>query len=441
MASPIYTPVTNFADDERNNAGGRSTVRTAQLDAELAAVEVALNGIGTNLNKIQRDDGKLLDKVIYSYNFSSEALAVINTTWNPRGQWVTATAYEVSDLVEEAGNAYVVSEAHTSGVFATDYAAGKLQIFITSSGISTNMQQVVQATTMAEARELLGSETTGDALFTSELPADARTILSVLSATEIDTLIDAINIKQIQHIAATVAANALTITLNPTTLAFRSTTLNDGAITLVELASPITVVVPDTATLGTTSAIAAKLQVYAINNAGTIELAVVFLSAGNQINEANLLTTVAISPSADSANVVYSTNLRTSVAHRSVGYIEITEAAAGVWATAPTLVQGAGGVNNRPPVQTMQNLTGSRAYATTYTNNTMSMIYVWVTGTLATNTQTLTATVNGVTVGVSSSFDGTGGTFRPHVSFVVPIGGTYAVTATGGALTIWTELR
>jgi hypothetical protein len=41
--------------------------------------------------------------------------------------------------------------------------------------------------------------------------------------------------------------------------------------------------------------------------------------------------------------VFYSTTARSSVAYRVVGYVEITEATAGTYATAPTLVQGNGG--------------------------------------------------------------------------------------------------
>lgn len=39
--------------------------------------------------------------------------------------WVTATAYALHDRVSNGGNYYVCTEAHTSGTFATDLAAGK----------------------------------------------------------------------------------------------------------------------------------------------------------------------------------------------------------------------------------------------------------------------------------------------------------------------------
>jgi len=42
--------------------------------------------------------------------------------------WATSTGYVVGDMVEEAGTNYTCIEAHTSGTFATDLAAGKWQV-------------------------------------------------------------------------------------------------------------------------------------------------------------------------------------------------------------------------------------------------------------------------------------------------------------------------
>lgn len=42
-----------------------------------------------------------------------------------RGAWATTTAYALADLVTDGGLFYVCAEAHTSGTFATDLAAGK----------------------------------------------------------------------------------------------------------------------------------------------------------------------------------------------------------------------------------------------------------------------------------------------------------------------------
>jgi hypothetical protein len=151
------------------------------------------------------------------------------------------------------------------------------------------------------------------------------------------------SIQKISDLDASVAANALTITINAGVWDFRSTTLTDGTPVTRTLSSPVSIVVPSGATLGTTNGNRARLAILAINNAGIIETAIINLSGGNNLDESGLISTTAVSAAANANNVAYSTTARSNVAYRVVGYIEITEATAGTWATAPTLVQGSGG--------------------------------------------------------------------------------------------------
>lgn len=85
--------------------------------------------------------------------------------------------------------------------------------------------------------------------------------------------------------------------------------------------------------------------------------------------------------------------------------------------------------------QTWQNLTGSRAYGTTYTNTTGKPISVFsITNGVS---STLSASVSGVTAANSNT---TGS--ASVVFFIVPPSATYVVTAGGGAtLVTWSELR
>jgi hypothetical protein len=144
---------------------------------------------------------------------------------------------------------------------------------------------------------------------------------------------------------ASVEANALTVTINPCTLHFRSTTLTDGSPSPITSNTAKTVTVPSGGTLGTTNGNIAKLAILAINNAGTLEAAIVNVSNGINLDESGLITTIAVGTGSDSAGVVYSTTARSNVAYRVIGYIDITEATAGTWATAPSLVQGFGGLS------------------------------------------------------------------------------------------------
>ena len=245
--------------------------------------------------------------------------------------------------------------------------------------------------------------------------------------------------KQLQSITATVASNALTLGLNSTTLDFRSTTLTNGVPNTRTVSGALSLVVPSGATLGTTSAQAARVILLALDNAGTVELAVTNQSGGLNLDEAGLMSTTAISASASSASVVYSTTARTNVPYRVVGFIDITEATAGTWASAPTLVQGIGGQALATMAgigygQTWQNVTGSRAASTTYYNTTGRPIIACITTYVAIN---YSSYVNGVLVGGNG---GDGSVFaRDQTTLVVPPGGSYYTTSAG--ITNWAELR
>ena len=50
-----------------------------------------------------------------------------------KGTWTTSTAYKVDDIVLRGGTAYIALTAHTSGVFTTNLAAGCWEIFTTGA--------------------------------------------------------------------------------------------------------------------------------------------------------------------------------------------------------------------------------------------------------------------------------------------------------------------
>ncbi|PPC86683.1 MAG: hypothetical protein CTY37_05355 [Methylotenera sp.] len=150
---------------------------------------------------------------------------------------------------------------------------------------------------------------------------------------------------KIQSINGTVSSNALTITINPTTLDFRSATLGSGTVNTATIASPISTVISSGSTAGFTSGVKGTIAVVAIYNGGTPEVAWTNLAGGQSLDESGLISTTAEGGAggADSASVWYSTTARSNQPYRVIGYLELTEATAGTWATAPSLIQGAGG--------------------------------------------------------------------------------------------------
>lgn len=245
---------------------------------------------------------------------------------------------------------------------------------------------------------------------------------------------------KIQSVSASVAGNALTVGLNPTALDFRSVTLGTGAPNTRTVAAALSLVVPSGATLGTVSAVQSRLVLIALDNAGTVELAIVNIAGGNNLDETTLISTTAISAGATAANVFYSTTGRTGVPFRVMGYVESTQAVAGAWATAPSTVQGYGGqataaLSSLGYSQTWQSFTPGtqRVAGTTYYNTTGRPISLSIY-TLG-NSGTTTITVNGAvvlrcdTTSTSSS-----------LTAVIPPGSSYAVASSQGFGT-WFELR
>lgn len=158
------------------------------------------------------------------------------------------------------------------------------------------------------------------------------------------SLLTGIGATQIQPISASVGSNALTISASALALDFRSTTLGSGTVTRVS-GTPSDLVISSGSTLGTASGIQSDIAVLAINNAGTIELASVNMYGGVDLSETGLISTTAEGGAggADSASTIYSTTARTNVAYRVIGILRSTQATAGTWATAPSLIQGIGG--------------------------------------------------------------------------------------------------
>jgi hypothetical protein len=235
---------------------------------------------------------------------------------------------------------------------------------------------------------------------------------------------------QIQPISASVGSNALTISASALSLDFRSATLTSGTVTTVS-GTPANLVISSGSTLGTVNAVQSRIAVLAMNNAGTIELAAVNISGGNDLTETGVISTTAEggAGAADTANVIYSTTARSNLAYRVIGYIESTQTTAGTWATAPSTIQGAGGnavtaMSSFGYGQVWSDVTGSRVSGTTYYNTTGKPIMVMATHT---GINTVTFTVGGVSM-----------TTIQVASFVVPPGMSYSATLT---ISKWNELR
>jgi hypothetical protein len=143
-------------------------------------------------------------------------------------------------------------------------------------------------------------------------------------------------------------------------------------LVLVPIIASTSTVISSGSTGGTVSGVASRVYVDVLNNTGTVELAWHQTVSGvNLLNfrESAVVTTTAEggAGAADSAGVMYSTTARTNVAFRCAGYFESTQATAGTWASAATLIQqmGLGIRRTGDIIQAKYSATGAVATGTT----------------------------------------------------------------------------
>lgn len=141
-----------------------------------------------------------------------------------------------------------------------------------------------------------------------------------------------------------VGSSALTITMrqrdgstapdstNVVTIPFRSATASSGGFNMRNVTSAITLTVSSGATLGHTNGVAAPIYWYAIDNSGTVELA----ASTRFFGLTGIVTTTAMSGSATSATVMYSTSARTNVPFTCIARTVDTQTTAGTWAATPS---------------------------------------------------------------------------------------------------------
>ena len=157
-------------------------------------------------------------------------------------------------------------------------------------------------------------------------------------------------------LSVSVASNILTIALktmagtDPTGddavyVAFRSGTLTSSTLNVRTVTNALSMTVSAGSTLGFTASQISRIYVLALDNAGTVELAVYHPLSGTThlpVDETLFQTSTAEGGAggADSAQVVYSTTARTNVSACVLGFIDIqTGGTAGNWSNSPIHVQ------------------------------------------------------------------------------------------------------
>lgn len=234
-------------------------------------------------------------------------------------QWATKATTTV-----DGSNYSSYQYALNSGVSAAAAAASAASIALTTKGdLLTYGSSMTRKGIGSDGQALLGdsSQTTGN------------------QWTTIDGSPSMLN----HSLTAAVAASALTIALvgsngsnasatNPIRISFRSSTAATGTYVARYITAALSTVISSGSTAGHASAIASYLYIYAIDNAGTVELA----WSSSIFDEGTRQSTTAEggAGAATSRTTLYSTTARSNVGIRLIGRFSSTQATAGTWATA-----------------------------------------------------------------------------------------------------------
>ena len=187
--------------------------------------------------------------------------------------------------------------------------------------------------------EMLGTDSTGRGTARSLLGIDAPTLTFAVGASAMT-------------VALKSAAGADGSSTAPVSMSFRSATLSSAAINVRQVTAALSLVVSSGSTLGMTNGTDKWLFVYALDNSGTVELAISAKNYGKHF----IGTSVAEggAGAADSATAIYSTTARTSVPMRLLAAVRSNQTTAGTWAAVPVesvTVEGDAWLNGRRMVQ------------------------------------------------------------------------------------------
>lgn len=122
---------------------------------------------------------------------------------------------------------------------------------------------------------------------------------------------------------------------DPVKVGFRNSTLSSGSYNQRTISAALSITIPSGSTLGHADAYAHYFYVYLIDNAGTPEIAV----STSYYEDHSIVSTTAISTSADSNSVIYSTTARTNVPIRLIGRMLSTQTTAGTWDAVPSEIK------------------------------------------------------------------------------------------------------
>jgi hypothetical protein len=166
---------------------GSTALINANFDAIEAIVELLVSRDGTSPNTMTADFDMNGNSILNAGNFNSD--------FNVRGDWTTATAYAVGDVVHvpitdpgsNGGGSFYAQTAHTSGTFDTDLASG-YWLQLTARGAAGAAGGIQASNNLSDLDNLTTALnnliTAHGALATADIADNAITLAKITSGTD-----------------------------------------------------------------------------------------------------------------------------------------------------------------------------------------------------------------------------------------------------------------
>lgn len=214
---PAYSRAFSFTNFQAQNPS--LSLPGSQVDLELNNAKATLDATLANLKLIQRDDGMLANASVGLDQLSAQVVVGFNAPT----VWATGVAYAAnSSTVFNGSGFYNCLIAHTSGVFATDLAAGKWKLIVNLAAVPlVAANQIAVTPSGSLTTDVQGSL---QALDTGKAPLSHTQVASTIS--------DSTSAGRALLTAANVAAqNAL---LGTTALGFQSGDVKETACPVLQ---------------------------------------------------------------------------------------------------------------------------------------------------------------------------------------------------------------
>jgi hypothetical protein len=164
-------PEQSFSYTAHEQSLGDGSFPGQELDVDLADLRASADGLIEFLKLLARSDGKLANGSVTRDSLAADILLGVE----PPTPWTTAIDYKIGDSVFESNKFYICASDHTSSVFANDLASGRWTLLADYASIITEFNSVYLGAKAVEPTvDNLGNPLIDGALYYNTITARMR---------------------------------------------------------------------------------------------------------------------------------------------------------------------------------------------------------------------------------------------------------------------------